>query len=251
VRQAFARVVAVATFVIGLCAGHGDATAGRTFYGWLYGSEVMPERGVEFQQWVYEKDNLGSAHKRETSVWWGPLVGVTDQLELALPIEFEWTSLDGVGTSFTLRRFGAEARYRFVTQDPENAPALAPLLRVAVKRDVAVRDAVIVEADLVASYDQGPFQALIDLGIAGSISANDALFEARPGAGFSVKVVGDLRLGAEAFLEYNLKDGTGENWAAVGPNFAWTHGRFWLSGAALIGVDNINFAPRFMFGVAF
>lgn len=246
-RKAFAWVVAIAVIVI----GHGNASAGRTFYGWLYGTEVMPERGVELQTWVLEKDNLGDGHKRETSVWWGPLIGVTDQLELALPIEFEWTSLDGVGSSFTLRRFGVEARYRFVTQDPENAPAFAPLLRVAVKRDVTTRDAVVAEADLVASYESGPVHALVDLGVAGQIKSGDAVFEVRPGAGVSVKVTDELRLGAEGYFEYNLKEGAGENWAAVGPNMAWTHGRFWLSGAALIGIDNIKFAPRFMFGVAF
>ena len=31
-------------------------SAGRTPYGWLYGTEVMPERGAEIQTWVAEKN---------------------------------------------------------------------------------------------------------------------------------------------------------------------------------------------------
>src|SRR5437763_1439258 len=46
----------------------------------------MPERGAELQSWVVEEDNKGAAHSKETSLWWGPLIGVTDQLELALPV---------------------------------------------------------------------------------------------------------------------------------------------------------------------
>ena len=62
-RQAFAWVVALATIAI----GHGSASAGRTYYGWLYGTEVMPERGVELQTWVLEKDNLVRFPPRQPS----------------------------------------------------------------------------------------------------------------------------------------------------------------------------------------
>jgi hypothetical protein len=226
------------------------ADAGRTFYGWLYGTEVMPERGVELQTWISEQNDKYINHVKETSIWWGPLIGVTDQLELALPIELDWAVADMQAPSFTFKRFGIEARYRLVPQDPVDAPPLAPLVRVAVKRDVTVRDNVRVEADVVASYEVGAVHALVDVGFVADIQPGVRHTELRPSAGISVRVDGELRLGAEVYSELSL-DNSRESWVVVGPNLAWTHGRFWLSGAFGIGVYHIGLAPRVMWGIAF
>src|SRR5262245_49821472 len=139
-----------------LVAAPGSAHAGRTFYGWLYGSEVMPERGVELQSWITEKN---FEFREETNWLFGAQVGITDQLELGLPLEIDWfRDIDpmtmmttGVGTRFA--RFGAELRYRFVTQDPVDAPAVVPLLRVAAKRLIGDRGGIQPEADFVLSYE--------------------------------------------------------------------------------------------------
>lgn len=212
----------------------------------------MPERGAEVQTWVAEENGQEGGAAKETSLWWGALVGVTDQLELALPVEFSWERVNGGAPSFTVSKFGIEARYRFVTQDPEDAPDFAPLLRIAVKRDVGVRDAVLPEADFVLSYQSGRFHALIDLGGIGVITPDDHHFEFRPGAGVSIKVTSELRLGAEGFSQLSLETkNKGASWAGVGPNLAWTHGRFWLSAAYLIGVYQIDNAPRVVWGIAF
>ena len=224
------------------------AHAGRTFFGWLYGTEVMPERGAEIQTWVYEKNGRGPL--KETGLWWSPLIGVTDQLELALPVEFAWTRADGGDADFTFTHWGVEARYRLVSQDPEDAPAFAPLIRAAVKRDVGVRNAVQPEVDLVASYDIGRVQLLVDLGMVGQFTKDDNRLEFRPGAGISVQVCGDLRLGAEAYAELDLDD-SDRSWAMVAPNLAWSHGRTWISAAMGIGIYQIDNAPRVMWGIAF
>ena len=226
------------------------AYAGRTFFGWLYGTEVMPERSAEIQTWVLEENGRGPANLKETSLWWSPLIGVTDQLELALPVEFAWTRADGADADFTFSRWGIEARYRLVTQDPEDAPAFAPLIRVAVKRDVGVRNAIQPEIDAVISYDAGPVQVLLDLGMVGQFTKDDNRLEFRPGGGVSVQVVGDLRLGAEAYAQIDL-DNSDNSWAIVSPNLAWSHGRTWISAAMGIGVYQIDNAPRIMWGIAF
>jgi hypothetical protein len=236
------------------------AHAGRTYYGWLYGTEVMPERGVELQTWVFEENDKYGTNNKESSIWWGPLIGVTDRLELALPIEMDWTSVtDDMTmenqTSFTFRRFGIEGRYRLASPDPVDAPPLVPLVRVAVKRDVTVTDQVRFEGDAVASYESGAVHALVDLGFIADIQLKhpgEHYIEIRPGGGVSVRVVGDLRLGAEAYAEFIVDSGSStETWAVVGPNVAWTHGRFWLSGALGIGVYHVQIAPRIMWGIAF
>ncbi len=231
-------------------AAPGAAHAGRTPFGWLYGTEVMPERGAELQTWVAEENGKEPGDLHDTTLWWGALVGVTDRLELALPVEMLWREQDGVAPSFTVHRFGLEARYRFVSPDPVEAPALAPLVRVAVKRDVTRRGRVRAEVDLVASYRAGRVLALIDVGVIGELERDDSHFELRPGAGVSVEVAGELRLGAEAYAELS-SDTERESWAIVGPSLAWTHGRFWLSAAFGIGVYQIETAPRVVWGILF
>lgn len=227
-----------------------EALAGRVYYGWLYGTEVMPERGAEIQTWVLEENGVGDAKEQKTLWWLGALVGVTDQLELAFPVEMEWTRSRVADPNFTFSRWGAEARYRLITQDPVEAPAFAPLVRVALKRDVSDRGMLRPELDVIASYECGRVHALVDLGLVGEITRDRNDFEVRPGAGVSIRAVGDLRLGAEVYAELNL-DSDGGSWAVVGPNLAWTHGRFWLSASYGIGVYNVRTAPRVMWGIAF
>jgi hypothetical protein len=110
---------------------------------------------------------------------------------------------------------------------------------------------VIGEADLVASYDFSPaVQAAVDVGFFTEVSSAAKDYELKPAVGFSVKAVGDVRFGAEAFADLDLQDSR-YSWAVVGPNMAVTHGRFWLSAAFGIGVYHINYAPRLIWGVLF
>jgi hypothetical protein len=245
-------LVAVKVVMAGVCLAlmAGTATAGRTHYGWLYGTEVPVERGVELQTITTETNGVEPSNIKKDVWWTGLLVGITDQLELALPFEFQWQRADGAGTNTAMKYYGIEARYRFVTNDPMDKPAFAPLMRVAVKRDIVNRDIMRVETDLVASYEAGKVHAIVDFGVVGDLSLDDTHLELRPGVGVSVKVKGDLRLGAEAYAELSLDD-TRKSFAIVGPNLAWTHGRFWISGALGIGVFNISTAPRVSWGVAF
>jgi hypothetical protein len=242
-------LLVAATAAVACCAPRA-ARAGRSFYGWLYGTEVLPERGVELQTWILEQNDKYGSRAKETSIWWGPLIGITDQLELGLPIELEWLGFDDGRTSFTFRRFGAELRYRWVPQDSVDAPSFVPLIRVAIKRDVAVRDDVRVEGDAVASYEIGPAHALIDLGWISDITPHNRHSEMRPGGGISFRVTPELRVGAEIYSEFSL-DSLGESWAMAGPDLAWSHGRFWLSGAVGIGLYHVKLAPRIMWGIAF
>lgn len=243
-------------FLLVACALPRSAHAGRNIYGWLYGSEVLPERGVELQSWIWDENDKYGRRNRETWLLWAPAIGVTDQLELSLPVELAW--IDTLSTSdpavdmvsFTFKRFGIEARYRFASQDPAEAPSLIPLLRLAVKRDVTNRDNARLEGDVIATYEAGAVQAVIDLGIVGDVNSTTQHFEARPGFGLSYAATSELRIGAEVYSELSLDQGS-ESWASAGPNLSWTHGRFWLSGTIGYGVYHVKIASRVMWGIAF
>jgi hypothetical protein len=250
-------------FLVAWLASPGAALAGRDYYGWLYGTEVLPERGAELMTWVSEQNaQRGDGPTSSETRWWvAPLIGITDQLELALPVEVAWDRVDGAmpAARTVFDRYGGELRYRFVTQDPVDAPPLVPLVRVALKRSVVDRDMWIPEADFVVSYEQGIVHVLADLGGYAELrtcsgrydtpSCDHTHFELHPGVGVSVLAVDQLRFGAEAHAELALDHGG--SWAIVGPNMAWSHGRSWLSAVYGIGVYNIKDAPKVQWGIAF
>lgn len=238
-------------FVSVLLVAPATASAGRTFYGWLWGTEVLPERGAELMSFVSEQNHQGDKfpYTSETRWWIGPLIGITDQLELAIPLEVAWGKTDDQEGHTAFDRFGAELRYRFVTQDPVDAPPLVPLVRVAVERSVIERDTTIPQADFVVSYQEGIVHVLADLGAYAEISGSRQHFEVHPGAGVSIEVIDQLRVGAEVHAELTLDEGG--SWAVAGPNVSWSHGRSWVTAAYGIGFYGLRDAPRVLWGIAF
>jgi len=230
-----ARVV-LAVIAMPLVAG-----AGRSHYGWLYGTETIAARTVELDSWISEQNAVTEDGERQSETSWSivPLVGLTDQLELGLPVEVAWSSIEDT----RLDRYGVEVRYRF-----ELSP-ITPFVRVGIARSVVERSNVIPDADLVASYETGRVHVLADIGTYGEIGASSTHFEVRPGIGISVRTTGQLRVGAEVHAELTVDEGS--NWAVIGPNIAWSRGRFWISGTYGLGIEGIRDAPRVQTGIAF
>lgn len=233
--------------VAALAAAPRPARAGRTDFGWLYGTEVMPERGIELQTWLAEENRVDNTPRKATQWWVGPAIGLTDQLELVLPVQLQRE----LGTDMPdngLWSYGAELRYRFVTPDPMDRPAFAPLVRVAVNRMVYDRGTTDLQADLVGSYEAGRVLALVDLGGEAQVSSAGHQLALIPGAGVSVRIQRGLRVGIESHCE--LPE-SGTAWMAIGPDLAWSFGRFWLSAAYGFGVLHGGDAPKVQWGIAF
>src|SRR5262245_38488931 len=85
----------------------GDSLAGRSPYGWLQDVEVAPERGAEIETWVAELNqwhrDLFDTEENWAFYGWAAAVGVTDQLELRIPVEVT-SSLGGRATG--LKSYG-------------------------------------------------------------------------------------------------------------------------------------------------
>jgi hypothetical protein len=239
----FAVVIAVPT----------SAHAGRTFYGWLQDTQVMPERGAEIATFISEENYLEEADRLRDTTWWiGPSIGINDQLELTLPVEFAWDRSDHSPPRSNFTNYGAEIKYRFVTADPVDKPDFAPAVRVGVKRIViGPRDVWQPELNFIGSYETGIFHSVIDLGLVGDVGPDSHHFEAHPGVGVSIEAIEDIRLGAEVFAELSLDDNGDGSWAVVGPNISWSHGRSWLSASYGIGIYKVRDAPKLNWGIAF
>jgi hypothetical protein len=224
------------------------AHAGRSHFGWLYGTEIIPERGVELETWILEENKKGDEKIDETAFWWGVVFALTPHVELAITTEAAYEHVgDEGGVHFT--RWGGEVRYRPQSPDPIDAGPFATLFRLGAKRLIEARDAVRGEADIVASYQVGRVFALVDAGAILTRSPDVTAFEFRPGGGVSIRAVDDLRFGVESYAELIVK-GDGVSWLVVGPSVSLTHGRFWGAATYGIGLFGIRDSPRLTFGAA-
>jgi hypothetical protein len=227
------------------------AHAGRSSFAWLLGTETAPERGVELETWLIEENGKGDAEIDRDVVVWGPAIGITDQLELALPMELQIQEVAGA-TDTQLTSYGAEVRMRLASPDPLEAGRFVPLVRAGAKRLVGVRDQLRTEANAVLTADlTACLRAAIDVGGVLDIDEEDSVFTARPAVGINYHVGADVRLGAEAFASLKKDDDRSTDWMVVGPNLAWTHGRFWLAATVGVGLFGIDWAPRLNWAVAF
>jgi hypothetical protein len=230
---------------LGLVLFAAPAQAGRTHFGWLYDTETLPQRGVELETWIQEENLPGD---ESTLFWWAPIVGITDRFELAVPVAFK-LGVTATGTHFGFDRFGAEVRAKVTNPDPVEAGPFGFLIRFGAFRQGEKRGMARLELGLIPSVTIGRVHITLDA--EGNVKVGDQPFEAElePGLGVSVRIVDELRLGVEAQASIHLTDNA--RWVAVGPNLAWTHGRFWLSASFLIGVYGITTAPRINFAIAF
>ncbi len=231
-----------------------EAGAGRSGFAWFFDTEVVPERGVELETWLIDENGLGDEDRDTTRVQWQPAVGVTDRLELALPVELDFVEPDDptANGKTQLVNYGAEVRWRLASSDPVEAPRVVPLVRLAAKRLVTARERVRGEGDLVVSAELGRcWRAVADLGVFAEVGTGENFYSLRPGAGVNALVAPDLRVGVEAFGNFKHDDNKSTEWMVVGPNLAWSHGRFWLAATFGIGLFGVDTAPRINWAVAF
>jgi hypothetical protein len=237
-------VLALTVVAAALEPGVADAAARR--FAWLWDTDTLPERAVELEWWITERTNYPETVAVLTVA---TVVGLTDNLELAVPFDVVWRP-DGDRTE--LETYGVELRWRLATADRARAPAVVPFVRAAVRRDLQL-DAARLEGDIALSVDVTPGVRLVaDVGAIAVTRGSDATGSAA--LGVSVAVTDELGLGAEAYGEVPLaSDGPDDGWLGVGPNLALVHGRFWLTAALPIGVTPAapRFLPRVIWATAF
>jgi len=231
-----------------------DAHAGRRPWIWVWDTEVLHEREMEIEQWIWEFKKPGGM--AAAWLWWAPIVGITDQLELAIPIEaaWWWRHEAGVGwvSSTAMETWGVSLRYRLVENDPDEVGPVVPLIRLAVKR--LLRGQMTsnwqLEGNLVTSYDQGALHTTLDLG--GFYRPNSGTAWLTYAWGVAWGINDALRLGGEVFGEVALTDKT-KSITMVGPDIGWTHGRAWFTLGWLIGVSEhaANYMPRLIWAIKF
>ncbi len=246
------RVAAVAVLLATVLVA-APAEAGRRPWIWVWDTEVLHEREVEIEQWIWEM-NLGA--KQSAWLWWAPVVGLTDTLELAVPVEASWWWLpseadgDKWQASTQFETWGLSLRWRLAENDPDEAGDWVPLVRLAIKKLMGGRKPQWqFEGNVVVSNDTGALHSTLDLGF---FYATRGAQWATYAFGMAYGINDAIRLGGEVFGEIGLSEER-KTFTMVGPDLGFTHGRTWITIGCLIGVTDkaARYMPRLIWAIKF
>jgi hypothetical protein len=245
----------------------GDARAGIRPYLWTWDTQTIPQGDIELEGWLWVRGHIDAVKDGAGTVlqaplpatywtWFSPVIGVTNQLELAFPFQ-----MAGNGAGFNLESFEVDARYRFFSRN-DRGP-LQPLLRVAFHQ--AIRSAAMysrAEVNAVLSWGAlSEFHATADVGARVFLPF---LWTTQPvpvrvqltyAAGASYPFTEYFRAGVEVFGELDVANGPAVSDLPhhfAGLNASFTFARGWITVGMLKGLTatSPNFMPRLIWAVA-
>ncbi len=243
-----------AVLALGLVAA--PAEAGRRPFIWVYDTEIVPQGDVELEQWLWVRGRSpGTAEPSRYWVWWGPVFGLTQRLELALPFQVQ-----GSRESTRLDSFDADLRLRLFPRG-DDRPWQA-LLRVAWHQSIHGARPTRVDVNLAQSYElENGLRFALDLGAQTGVpalrgDAGPVQLLATYAAGASLPLgEGEVRASLEAFGELPVSGLGAAQHHFVGADVAWTFGRSWVTLGVLVGLtpwfpETPRFMPRLIWAVA-
>ncbi len=245
-------------FALGVVLLVSPARAGRTSHLWLDEAQLVPEGSVELEQWVWAQGRVPNRIDRPASiwVWWGPVVAISNHLELQLPLQL----VSFPPSDLYLHSIELVARYRFVPREQDDG--WQPMLRLAYGQpldraagpptlEVAMVLAVGSQRGLLVTINAGVLLGLpfLQSNLQGSVSVLG-----QGGVGVSFPVGKELRLAAETFGNLHFTGDTRPptNQIYLGPSLDWTRGPFWITFGCLFGLtsDSSRYYPRVLWGIA-
>lgn len=225
------------------------ARAGIRPFIWTYDTEIVPKGDVELEQWLWARSRAPGTPERPSAywIWWGPIFGLSQRLELALPFQVRSTR-----NVTQLDSFDADFRYRLFPRGDDRP--FQGLVRLAWHQAIHSRMPSRVDLNLVGSYQvEGGLRAVLDLGLQVGIPAlrgddGPAQVLGTYALGVAYPLIEDeLRVSLETFGELNLRAAGQDPHLFVGPNVSWAFGKTWVTLGTLVGLTAISSeTPRFM-----
>jgi len=253
-------ILAILTLASALASA--PAEAGRRAFLFAYDSEIVPEGDVELEQWWWSESRIQAGGDRATAraalywIWWAPVIGLTNHLELALPIQI----IAGANNT-TLQTFSADLYYRFFSREKEGG--FQPLIRASIHQAISARSAPSSgEVNLVLAYGKpSELHIAVNAGVTFSLPWPENL--PRPATGsfgggvsYPLSPGGEFRLSAEVLAE--VQD---PSMPLAFPRYfaggavSWTRGRIWITAGTMVGLTGLSsasppFIPRLLWAVA-
>ncbi len=232
------------------------AEAGRRPFIWAYDTEIIPKGGIELEQWLWVRSRSPEVPSSPARywIWWAPIFGLTQRMEVALP--FQIRSVRG---NTQLESFEADLRLRLQPRG-DDGPYLQ-LIRLVYHHAIDTAAPSRMDVNFVQSYGEPDgLRLVLDLGaqvgipaLRGEQGTVQLLGTYSVGATYPI-VEDELRLSFEAFGELPLRGLSGEQHHFVGPSLAWTSGRMWVTLGTLVGLTPLfpetpHFMPRLIWAV--
>ncbi len=227
-----------------------NAMAGPRDYAFTQGTEIVPDKVVELEDWLGATTPRGDGDSAWE--WWlGPVAGLTDHVEasllavLAQPAD-AGLALESLRLSLSYAPWAKNERYvDLVVRGEVGIP-------VAAGQPTTTWLLVILGTDLGGFNlvaNAGGFVAF-DESEAGSVTTSTNTYVVYD-VGASYELIGRLRIGAELFGQARL--GGDDQSTFAGPSVAWRHGRMWLAGTLGFGIGDESAArrARVVLGIAF
>jgi hypothetical protein len=248
--SAVATLIQVACFA--LFTGSEALGAGRP-YAYTQGAEGLPETGLEVESWFSVETPRDSTIGPTLDWWFGPVVGVTDQLEVALYGVFvQPPAGDHVGSSLGLGALRLQASYLLA---PAGAWPIDVRIRAEFERPLGMghddRTSPNTWLTAIASFDGGPVNVTANAGGVVEFEGEGPSPWIIYSLASSIDVVGGLRIGVEEFGEYKVKDKQLEN--VLGPTLGFGISRVWTATTLGFGLgpDSPRYQARIIFGLSF
>jgi hypothetical protein len=225
------------------------ASAGQRPFIWAYDTNIVSTGNIELEQWLWiEGPQNGAANSNpEYWVWWGPVVGVTQHIEVAVPFQ-----IHSAGTSTSLASFDADFRFRLFSQDDRDG--FQALLRVAWHQTIYNSPS---RFDFNLSTSYGSASELhVVAEVGGQLPVTNVGVNTPAIGTYDVGVaypllrsLPALQVAAEAygevFFDWQIAKGTSPNlW--VGPVVAWSGGRYWATLGALVHLTPTSQTSEYM-----
>ena len=226
----------------------GQAHAGARPYAFTQGADALPPDEIELESWFSAQTFRGD-EGTDWDWWLGPVVGVTDRLEVGLFAIFAQPA----GEPLELFELRLQATVSFV--DKGTWPVD---VRVRAEYGLPVgRLSHTLWLLAIGSRDLGAVNLTANLGVwlafdlprGGGERADTWFFDYALGA--SVEALRGLRVGGELFGDVTFSDPGAGHFA--GPAAGYGRGRFWLSGAYGFGLNDASASRygRLVLGIAF
>jgi hypothetical protein len=249
----------IAALLVGAFGAPDEAAAGRKAFLFAYDSEIVPEGDVELEQWLWAESRIPPNDQRPIArsalywIWWAPVIGLTNHLELALPFQIV-ASANNTSVQF----FSADALYRFFSREKDGG--FQPLVRASYRQAIQARSAPsTLELDFVLTYGK-PNELHLTTNVGASISAPWPENLPRPvtgtfSAGLSFPLTSELRLSAEVLGEFQDRSSSAFPRYFAGGALSYTRGRLWLTAGTMVGITGLSsatppFIPRLLWAVA-
>jgi hypothetical protein len=245
------RFAALAVCTLSLVEARSVAAAGRP-YAYTQGVDGLPETGIELESWFSGTTPRDSGTGTLLDWWFGPVVGVTDDFEVALYAIFvQAPSGATTGSSIGLGALRLQASYLLA---PVGRWPVDVRVRGEIERPFGAghedRNNLNAWLTVIASTDLGPLNITANFG---------SLVEFDPGEpspwlifnlGASLDIYGGLRIGAEDFGFWRINDKIVLD--AVGPAIGYGIGRLWTTATVGFGIgsDSARYQGRIVVGLS-